>query len=83
MTGGEVHLACRDLELRGFRELFLIGGRSLEVSVDDVFRSRDDLAQVGRVPVPRGLCNDQPLVLHQPLQHLFGDGDVSGLVNYA
>ncbi|MPN27915.1 hypothetical protein SDC9_175349 [bioreactor metagenome] len=69
----QVDLACRDLELRDVGQPFLVGGCCLEVTVDDVLWCRADLAQVRRIPTPLGFCNDQALLLHQPLYHLLGD----------
>lgn len=69
----QVDLTRRYLELRDVGEPFLVGGCSLEVTVDDVLWCRADLAQVRRIPSPLGFCNDYALLLHQPLYHLFGD----------
>lgn len=67
---GQVHFAGRDLELLDASQLFLIRCNSGEVPVDEVFRRRADLAEIGTVSTSFRLCSDQALLLHHARHHL-------------
>lgn len=54
---------------------FSFRGRCVEVAINEVLGCWADFAQIGAVPTPLGLCNDQALLFHQPLHDLLRDGD--------
>ncbi|MCY1236450.1 hypothetical protein D9M72_491050 [compost metagenome] len=66
----QIHLACRNLELRDVGEPFLVGSTSGEVAVDEILWRWTDLAQIGTIPTPLGGRRDQALLLHQAQHHL-------------
>ena len=71
--GREVHLAGGDLELGDVSQPFLVGGCSLEVSVDDVFWRRADFAKVRAVPTLFVGGNDQAFLFHQALHDFLAE----------
>ena len=66
----QVNLASRNLEFSNVGEPLLIGRSGTEVSIDEVLRGGTYLSKVGVISAAFGLGHDQPLLLHQPTNHL-------------
>ena len=58
---------------RGVREPLLIGSFGGEIPVDEVVRRGRDLALVRAVASPSGNTGDQPVLAHDPADHLLRD----------
>ena len=67
---GKVHLAVTGLDLGDVREPFHVRRGSGEVPVDEVVRRGRDLALVRAVAPPSGDTGDQPVLAHDPANHL-------------
>ena len=69
----KVHLSVAGLDLGDVREPLLVGSFGGEVPVDEVVRRGRDLALVRAVASPSGNTGDQPVLAHDPADHLLRD----------
>jgi hypothetical protein len=73
IIGDEVHLSPRDLELGDVGQPLLVGRASAEVAVQNVLRSRTELAHVRAVSTTLGRGGNQALLPHEAAHDLLGD----------
>ena len=73
IIGERYTFPSRALIPRGVREPLLVGSFGGEIPVDEVVRRWRDLALVRAVAPPSGNTGDQPVLAHDPADHLLRD----------
>lgn len=73
IIGERYTFPSRALIPRGVREPLLVGSFGGEIPVDEVVRRGRDLALVRAVAPPSGNTGDQPVLAHDPADHLLRD----------